>query len=123
MFGSDRRYQAVSSLTLVIGVIQALALIKLFRELIYSADADCIQIELVRWFMISQVGFFGALLCLLFTLRCLQAKLEMVLLPHEKLKKQQDDAQVALAVGDMRMFEEKNHLTSNNQHSKIYDFE
>jgi len=123
----DRRYQAVSSLTLVIGVIQALALIQLFRTLLSTTDATCTQIIMVRWFVISQVGLFGALLCLLFTLRALQVKLVKSLLPVEKLKKQQDDAQVALAVGDMRKFEEKNRLTSNsqfnNEHSKIYDFE
>lgn len=116
---NDRKYQALSSIILVFGVIQALALIQFLRQLLASTGTDCFEIILVRYFVISQIGLFGLMLCVIFSLRCIQVSLVMNPLPVQKLKKQQDDARVALAVGDMRKFEEDNNLTSNSPYDVV----
>jgi len=118
---NDRVYQGLSSLVLVLGVIQMVAFGYTTWQVAYTWQVECVEITLVRFFVASQIVLFGSLLFLIFGFWICGVTMELNLLPVQKLKKLQDTAKAALNIADMRRFEEKNNLTQKvgkNSHEK-----
>ena len=115
MCGSDRKHQAVSSTIIGLGVIQALIVIDLVKELFKNRADTCFEVVFVRWFLVAQLGVFSTLVLLVICFRTCGVFIEYDPLPIRKLRKQQDDAETCLGVHDMREFERKNNLTSDGR--------
>ena len=108
--GSDRVYQGLSSLVLVLGAIQMAAFGRSVKHIAYTWGNDCFTITIVRYSLASQIILFASLFFPNLCFWICGVALELNLLSVQKLKKLQDTAKAALNIADMRRFEERNNL-------------